>query len=354
MKAQNRHYGCRITDELIYKGMNTVFMENEVIKVGILVDKGADIFQLIHKQSDTDFLWKSPNGITTPSKYRETIASGTGSFLDHYHGGWQDIFPGGGPATYKGAEIGLHGEVTQLGWEYTIITDTAESIKVAFSVNCIRTPFHIEKTIELKANDPAVYIIEKITNLSKEDLEFMWGQHPAIGAPFLKKGVKLMIPAEKGIVHSPQFMASGIFEPGQEFDWPIIKKGNEQIDLSVVSGEDAGYGDMIYIKDLKEGWYAIVDQEKQLGFGLAWPKEIFSCIWFWFVYGQSPGYPWWNRTYCLALEPWTSAPNDLEKAIEQNTTFKIKGGENITIPLTAVVIINANKVNNIEINGTVT
>jgi hypothetical protein len=354
MKAQYRHYGCRITDDLTYKGIKTLFMENELIRIGILLDKGADIFQLIDKQSDTDFLWKSPNGITTPSKYRETIASDSGSFLDHYHGGWQDIFPGGGPANYKGAEIGLHGEITQLGWEYTIIEDTEESIKIEFTVDCIRTPFRIEKTIEIKRNNPSIFIVETITNLSEESLEFMWGHHPAIGAPFLKEGVKLIVPAEKGEVHSPKFMESGIFNPGQQFDWPMINTGETLIDLSTVGAENAGYGDLIYLKDLKAGWYAILDQEKKLGFGLAWPKEIFSCIWFWFVYGQSPGYPWWNRIYCLSLEPWSSATNSLTKAIEQNTTLKIKGGESITIPLTAVVIKNADEINNIKINGTVT
>lgn len=354
MSAKYRHYACRITDEMTYKGMNTIFMENELISIGILLDKGADIFQLIHKASDMDFLWKSPNGITTPSRYRETMASSTGSFLDHYHGGWQDIFPGGGPANYMGAELGLHGEVSQLGWEYTILEDTAERIKVLLTVNCIRTPFRIEKTIELRSSNPAIYIVEKIINLSTETLEFMWGQHPAIGAPFLRKGVKLIIPAAKGEIHSPKFMESSIFEPGQVFDWPIVRNGEKETDLSIVLGDDANCGDLVYIKDLKEGWYAILDEEKELGFGLAWPKEIFKYIWFWFVYGKSSGYPWWDRTYCLALEPWTSAPSSLAKAMEQNTTIRIKGGESLTVPLTAVVITNANKISNIGINGTVT
>lgn len=353
MKAKYRHYACRITDELTYKGMNTIFMENELVKIGILLDKGADIFQLIHKASDTDFLWKSPNGITTSSKYRETIASSNGSFLDYYHGGWQDIFPGGGPGIYKGAELGLHGEVSQLGWEYEIVEDSAECIKVLLAVDCIRMPFRIEKTIELRTNNPAIYIIEKIINLSSETLEFMWGQHPAIGAPFLKKGLKLIVPAQKAEIHTPKFMESGIFQPGQEFDWPIIRTNDKEIDLSLVMGEDANFGDLVYIKDLKEGWYVIMDEEKELGFGLVWPKEIFKYIWFWFVYGKSPGYPWWDRTYCLALEPWTSMPNSLAKAMEKNTTIQIRGGDSLTVPLTAVVITNANKISNIEINGTV-
>ncbi len=70
----------------------------------------------------------------------------------------------------------------------------------------------------------------------------------------------------------------------------------------------------MYIKELAEGWYACIDPDTQLGFGLAWPKEIYPYLWFWLVYGKSPGYPWWDRTYCIALEPWTSYPNRFDEA----------------------------------------
>jgi len=297
MKAKYRHYGCRITDESTYKGRNVLFLENELIKTGLLLDKGADLFQFIYKPADVDFLWKSPNGLLNPQKYHDTIASGAGTFLDNYHGGWQEIFPGGGPYVYQGAELGLHGEVTQLGWDYSILEDEPETILVKLEVDCVRTPFHIEKTIRMKQHDPSVYIEEKITNLSTQDLYVMWGQHPALGAPFLKKGNRLFLNARKAVVHSPKFMESGIFEPGREFDWPTIRTDDKEIDLSIIGDESCGYGDLLYLKELEEGWYACIDPEARLGFGLAWPKEIFPYLWFWLVYGKSPGYPWWDRTY---------------------------------------------------------
>ncbi len=351
MKAKYRHYGCRITDDSTYKGMNVLFMENEVIKIGILLDKGADLFQFIYKPKDVDFLWKSPNGLLNPHKYKDTIAAQSGTFLDNYHGGWQDIFPGGGPYLYQGAEIGLHGEVTQLGWEYSILEDEPEAIKVKLEVDCVRTPFHIEKTISIKGQDPSVYMEEKITNRSTQDLKVMWGQHPALGAPFLKKGNKLFLNAKKAMVHKPRFMESGIFEPGMEFDWPLIKMDEKVVDLSVIGDKYAGYGDMVYIKELMEGWYACIDPESQLGFGLAWPKEIFPYLWFWLVYGKSPGYPWWDRTYCVALEPWTSYPNNFEEAMKNHTVTTIRGNETITIPFTAVAISGVESVSGIDLSG---
>jgi hypothetical protein len=353
MKAKYRHFGCRITDDSTYKGMNVLFMENELIKIGILLDKGADLFQFIYKPKDIDFLWKSPLGIQNPHRFKESIASDSGSFLDNYHGGWQEIFPGGGPYVYQGAEIGLHGEVTQLGWDYTILEDEPENVKIKLTVDCVRTPFRIEKTIHLKSQNPSVYIEEKITNLSSQDLNIMWGQHPSFGAPFLEKGNRLFLDAKRAMVHKPQFMSSGIFKPGVEFDWPILKTGGKAVDLSVIGGSSDGYGDMIYIRELVKGWYACINPESQVGFGLAWPKEIYPYIWYWLVYGMSPGYPWWNRTYCVALEPWTSYPNSFDDAVENGTIRKILGNETITIPITAVAISGLETVSEIDISGSV-
>ena len=352
MKAIYRNYGCRITDDLIYKSMRVIYLENELIKIGILLDKGADIFTFLYKPTDTDFMWHSPNGLVDPKKFKETIASSSGSFLDNYHGGWQDIFPGGGPAGYKGAELGLHGEITQLSWDYEILDDRPECIKIRLETACIRTPFKVEKTIEIRSKNTALFIEETITNLSNEDIDFMWGQHPAIGAPFLKEGVKIHIPAKKMEIHSPKFIESSILEPGKEFDWPIAISEKGPIDLSIVQSSNTGIADLIYIKELQSGWYAVMDPESQLGIGFTWPKDIFPYIWFWFVYGRAPGYPWWNRAYCMALEPWTSIPNNLDQAIERDMTKVIKGGEKIKVPLTAIIISDRGTIRNIGLDGT--
>lgn len=351
--AQYRHYDCRIIDQMIYKGMRVLFLENDLLRVGVLLDKGADIFQFLYKPSDTDFLWRSPQGLIAPDRYTPTIASAAGSFLDSYHGGWQEIFPGGGPANYRGAELGLHGEVTHLGWECDILEDSPERIAVRVSVECIRTPFRLERAMRLERGKPALFIEETLTNLSSEDQDLMWGHHPAFGAPFLREGVRLIIPAAGGEVNQPQFAASGIFEPGAHFDWPHIASRGGMLDLSVVPGADAGYADLIYLKQLSAGWYALLDPRTRIGFGLAWQKEIFPYLWFWLVYGKAPGFPWWDRVYCLALEPWTSIPNNLPKAIETDSQFNLKGGEHIQIALTATAITGKDTIQNIGLNGEV-
>ncbi len=50
-----RNYGCRIC-EVIYKGLKTVFLENEKIRIGILADKGTDIFEFLYEPKEIDFM----------------------------------------------------------------------------------------------------------------------------------------------------------------------------------------------------------------------------------------------------------------------------------------------------------
>ena len=81
--SHERNYGCRIT-EYIYRGLRTIILENELIRVTILADKGSDIIEFLHKPTDTDFLWRSPLGVKDPSIFVPTTASPRGAFLDDY------------------------------------------------------------------------------------------------------------------------------------------------------------------------------------------------------------------------------------------------------------------------------
>jgi hypothetical protein len=98
------------------QGQRVLFLENELLRVGVLLDKGADIFQFLHKPSDTEFMLHTPHGRRPPAV--QSIASSWGSFLDYYQDGWQEILPNGGPAcSCKGVEFGLHGEVSTASWD---------------------------------------------------------------------------------------------------------------------------------------------------------------------------------------------------------------------------------------------
>ena len=43
--GQSRNHGCRISDEWTFKGMRTLILENRLLRVVILLDKGSDIIE---------------------------------------------------------------------------------------------------------------------------------------------------------------------------------------------------------------------------------------------------------------------------------------------------------------------
>ena len=54
MYAYGRKEGCRLSLDYTYKGMRIAYLENEVLRVGILLDKGADVFDFTYKPRDLD------------------------------------------------------------------------------------------------------------------------------------------------------------------------------------------------------------------------------------------------------------------------------------------------------------
>ncbi|MHC4782254.1 MAG: hypothetical protein ACYTE0_04270 [Planctomycetota bacterium] len=61
----NRNYGCRCR-EVVYKGHRTLILENEKLRLMIVVDKGTDIIELLYKPKDIDFMWQSPVDLPAP------------------------------------------------------------------------------------------------------------------------------------------------------------------------------------------------------------------------------------------------------------------------------------------------
>ena len=78
------------------------------------------------------------------------------------------------------------------------------------------------------------------------------------------------------------------------------------IDLRRVAAVEVDTHDTLFLDGLSEGWYAVTNTRQQVGFGLAWPLEVFPALWFWQVYGGAHGPPWYGRTYNIALEPFSS------------------------------------------------
>jgi hypothetical protein len=100
------------------------------------------------------------------------------------------------------------------------------------------------------------------------------------------------------------------------------------LDLSSMPAPDVRSAELLYVTDLPEGWYAIANDQIGAGFGLCWDATVFPHLWYWQVARGAYGYPWYGRTYSMALEPWTSWPGDgLAAAVAQGTALRLEAGE---------------------------
>lgn len=337
----SRNFGCRITTDMVIKGNRAVVMENQLLRLTILADRGADIIELLYKPKDMDFMWRSPARLHRKADYISSTGHSLGNYLDHNSGGWQEIIPNGGSECfYKGACLGMHGEISNVPWEYQVIRDDENEITVKFSICTLRSPFRLDKEITLKAYEGIVYLSEKLTNLAEEPMELMWGNHPTVGRPFLDETCIISTNAVDGFTLEHKEFDSQRLKPGSKFLWPQADTSGGILDFSVVPPADAGTADMIYLAGFPEdAWYCVSSGTYDLSYGMKWDGKRFPYLWMWLVCGGANGYPWYGRTYNLALEPWTSySPGGLVGAVENGSALFMKPHEVIDTELSFWVL----------------
>jgi len=349
----NRNYGCRIS-EYIYKGYRCVTLENQKLRVSIVADKGADIIEFLYKPQDVDFLWRSWVGLRPASNRVPTTPRAAGPHMDFYEGGWQELFPNcGGMSLHQGAEIGQHGEVILLPWDYRITRDEPEEIEVTFEVRTIRTPFRLTRRVALQGTDGILHINECVTNESGQSVDFTWGHHPALGWPFLEEGCRIDLPECR--VEAPADFApkNSRVCPDQISTWPhALARDGRLLDLSLIPGPDAESQEMLFLRGITDGWYAVTNPRRKLGFGVRYPAHIFKVLWYWQILRGGLDYPWWGSTYNIALEPCGTMPV-LSRSVAAGENLHLRSGESLNVELLAVAYEGLESVTLISDTGAV-
>ncbi len=351
-----RHWGCRVNDRVTWEGMRALILQNDLLQLVVLPDKGSEIIQFLYKPLDVDFLWRGPNALKNPASFVPTGASPVSDFNDHWSGGWFEVLPNGGPACdYKGAALGFFAETINIPWHVQILIDTPEEVRVALWVRTYRTPFLLQKTLTLKRGKPALYIEETVTNEGHEPMEFMWGHHPVVGAPFLDESCRLDAPDCNIEVRHAEDGPDNRMGLHQVSRWPtMLDRDGQPMDLRSIPPSSARSMDNCYLRDFKEGWIAVTNTRQQVGFGLAWDAEVFRYVWIWQALGGGLGYPWYGRTYNMGIEPWTSYPcAGLEEAVKRGTAARLEAGQSLHSWLTATAYTGMDAVVSIDREGTV-
>ncbi len=334
----NRNYGCRFK-QIIYKGFRILSLENEKIKLSILLDKGADIIEFLFKPYDMDFMWKSPIELDK-NTLDVSRCDESGSFLDYYEGGWQELLPSINlPHNYKNSCIGLHGELFITKWDMEVLKDDIHEIIIKLKTRMLRTPFYVEKLVTLKSNCTYVSFAETIKNEAGENFDFMWGHHPVLGKPFLNEYCYIDVPVhEECKTYMKSYSKTDILPLDKSFDWPhIIGKNGDLLDVSHVFPYDRSTDFRVFLRLKDEGWIGMTNLQKGIGFGIKWDPDIFKYILIWCNYRGYLGFPFYGRCFCVGLEPLSTINDNYADAIKKGQTFCLKPQESMKTTYYAIV-----------------
>jgi hypothetical protein len=289
-------------------GWRALTLDNGDLRVTVLPDKGAEIVELIDARTGH-------------------------AFLENYGGGWQELFPNAGdPCTYRGAAMPFHGEVATLPWD----AEVQGGASVRLTVRCLRTPFVLERLMQLPDGRRELVIEETARNDSDAPADLVWGHHCVVGPPFLGPGCRLRAPAETLETIAEMWEATARLEPGQRSPWPHGRlRSGGTADLSEVPGLDAGSHDDVYLTGLSEGWVEVESPAAGLAFRLDFDAALFRWLVSWQPYGGAEAMPL-AGSYALGIEPWITRL-DLERAVESGEALELAPGDSLTTTLTAAV-----------------
>ncbi len=317
--------------------MRTLVLENPLLRIVFLLDKGGDMIELKYKPLDLDLLWHAPQGHINPAEYVPSISTPESSFNDLYGGGWQDALPviGNGPQEHRGAKYGTHGESPVMRWSGEVLEAEGSAASAVLRVEGVRYPFAIEKTVRIESDSAMLQLSETLSNSSPQALEFFWLQHPSFGEPFLSPDDAISLPPGSEVENFEGINPHGRIAEGK-YPWPSVRSRKDgTIDLSRIPPRDLVVEETCFVR-MKEGWYALKNPGLGLTFRLDWDPQIFPWLWFWQDYNQ-PDYPYYGGAWNIALEPATSLPNDVAKKRGYDDGLKISGKHSVTTELKATI-----------------
>ena len=317
--------GCRVSIGRV-AGWRSLVLESDELRVTVLPDKGADIYEFVDLATSIDVLFKGPWGLQPPGA-PPLEGSGDDEFMWNYEGGWQELLPNVNEAcTYRGHRIPFHGEVASLPWDYDVVQDEGDEVAVRLWTRCRQTPFALERLMRLRRGVPELMLECTVVNESDEPAHFVWGQHCVVGPPFLERGCRLEVPA-RTIVTSPVLWEpeTARLAPGQQEPWPYARhRSGGTVDLREVPGPEAESHDDLYLTDLDAGWLSVRQPQLGLSFRLEWDPAVFRWVVLWQPYGGARANPL-AGSYALGVEPWTSRLT-LEQAVEAGEAIELAGG----------------------------
>jgi hypothetical protein len=315
-------------------------LANDFMSVQIDDQIGAQI-QAVRNSSGRNALawydWKSP----TPLNRGLSYGNAEQDWASSYRGGWQETIPNAGlVCTVDGIEMGFHGDASRSIWEVVDVSSSECHLRTSS-----RLPITIERWMRLSPDRASLYIEGKVTNLYSQDLEIVWGHHPAF--PSVDGGI---IDLPQGCRIEPDESRSGDLK-NVSTPWPLATtKNGHSVDLSMQP--EIGTHRLVYMIGHSEGWAGIRQPDPEVSIGMAWDIQAHPYIWLWTM-RNTLEFPWFGRASMFALEAQSAWPYDgLSGASARGQALKIPAFESISNWYTISILpINCGRILKVNRDG---
>jgi hypothetical protein len=313
-------------------GLRTVIFENQFLRITILPELGARIYQLIYKPPDVNLLWTNPRIPPT----RVNFAS---RYDDIWCGGWDELFPNCEAAVVNGEVFPDHGEICSAEWDFETMQNT-ESILARFRGTTRISGALIEKTITLHPNMRQFQINYLLHNNLPTVTPILWNLHVAMA---VSEHHRLEFPDMKARLES-KFLGSLVGAPN-EFQWSTVKIGEESVDLARVPPLTERRVHFCYGVHLAGGWCGITNHESGLACGLSFDPSVLRSLW---LFGSFGG---WRNLNVAVIEPSTGYPFRLEEAIQAGTCYQLEPDYELRTSVLFTVAENVSQIRGVTSDG---
>src|SRR5579863_7110560 len=245
-------------------GLASVAMENEFLRLIVLPEAGAKIWQIHYKPLKADLLWNHPS---VPPASQPLYAF----YDDTWSGGWDELFPNDEAGELLGISLPDHGELWTGEWTaQSIEGGDAPALHLRFTTPV--SHFLVEKTLALRPLSAVLKVTYRLTNQGEEQFPFLFKLHPAFA---VSANHRIDFPAMT-VRRELEFPGTlGAAPP--VFPWPDARVGDATLDLRQVPDERSGAVHFFYGTELAGGWCGVTNRATGLAAALRFDPEVFTC-----------------------------------------------------------------------------
>jgi hypothetical protein len=315
-----------------YRGLRAVLLENRLLRIVILPDLGAKIWQITYKPRDAELLWNNPR---VPAQLQPIHSR----YDDVWSGGWDELFPNDEAGVIGGEAYPDHGEVWTGQWQAEPFRGRDE-VGVALRFTTPISAIAIEKRITLRRDSAQIHFHHVLRNPTSSPFSFLWKLHPALAVTPHRR---IDFPAMRVNVE-PAFLGTLAGAPSS-FDWPLATIDGRTVDLRRIPPTSERQLYFFYGSELQAGWCALTDTASGLACGLLFDSQVFPTCWLFASYGG------WRNHNVAVLEPCTGYPLNFDAMRAAGRHRTLAPGEALSTEVKFVIQEGVQAVTRIDSDG---